>query len=253
MSPGGPFPVIEPISGTTSSRDTAPGLVREPTSGSRHDQGRDVTRQPPDLDLEAILAAAAQRLVKLGKVEAAAALASSSITTIRGFNDWSTTEVFISSPGDAFDVLTQDDLYLHEMQMGDFVEEYPIWGTSLMARVFTQVLPARMSCQDVEVKIAARPVAANWRDEYKDLLAQPSTIATGGDAASDQLATSRKPGRPAWTAELFHARYREALDRTDPPHKNASIAANLEMLDGEMGTDADYLRKLVQRFGLPPA
>ena len=188
--------MIEPISGTTSPRDTEPGLVRDRTSRSRHGRGRDVTRQPPDLDLEAILAAAAQRLVKLAKVEAAAALASSSITTIRGFNDWSTTEVFISSPGDAYDVLTVDDLYLHEMQMGDFGEEYPIWGSSLLARVFTQVLPARMSCRDVEVKIAARPVAPNWRDEYKGLLVQPSTNATGGDGAPDQL-VPRRPGRPA--------------------------------------------------------
>lgn len=245
--------MIEPTSGTTSPRDTAPGLVREPSSGLRRDQGRDVTRQPPDFDLEAILAAAVQRLVKLGKAEAAGALASSSITKVRGFNDWTSIEVFIASPGDAYDVLTHDDVYLHEMQMGDFGEEYPIWGTSLLARVFTQVLPARMGCRDVEVKIAARPVAPNWRDEYKGLLARPSPTATGGDGAPDPLATSRRPGRPAWTAELFHARYREARDHTDPPATSASIAANLEMLDGETGTDPDYLRKLVQRFGLPPA
>ena len=48
-------------------------------------------------------------------------------------------------------------------------------------------------------------------------------------------------------------RYREARDRTNPPHANAAIAANLEMLDRATGTDPDYLRKLVQRFGLPPA
>ncbi len=38
-----------------------------------------------------------------------------------------------------------------------------------------------------------------------------------------------------------------------PPHTNASIAAHFEMLDGEMGTEPDHLRKLVKRFGLPPA
>lgn len=63
----------------------------------------------------------------------------------------------------------------------------------------------------------------------------------------------RQPGRPAWTRELFWSHYRDALGRTAPPHTNASIAAHLEMLDGEMGTEPDYLRKLVKRFGLPPA
>lgn len=212
-----------------------------------------VTRQPPDFDLEAILAAAVQRLVKLGKVEAAVALASSSITRIRGFNDWTSIEVFIASPGDAYDVLTQDDLYTHDLAMGDFGEEYPIWGTSRLATVFTQVLPARMTCRDVEVKIAARPVASNWRDEYRGLLAQPSSSTTSSEGARSPEEAARGAGRPAWSRELFCVRYREARARTDPPHTNASIAAQFEMLNGDMGIEADYLRKLVRRFGLPPA
>jgi hypothetical protein len=208
-----------------------------------------VTRQPPDFGLEAILAAAVQRLVKLAKVEAAVALASSSITKIRGFNDWTSIEVFIASPHDAFDILTQDAIYLNEIQIGDFGEEYPIWGTSLLATVFTQVLPARMSCRDVEVKIAARPVAPNWRDEYRGLLAR-SSASTAEPAPGEP---PRRAGRPAWTRELFCARYREARARTDPPETQAAIAAQFEMLNGEMGTEADYLRKLVKKFGLPPA
>jgi hypothetical protein len=63
----------------------------------------------------------------------------------------------------------------------------------------------------------------------------------------------RRAGRPAWTCALFWARYREARARADPPHTNASIAAQFEMLNGDMGIEADYLRKLVRRFGLPPA
>jgi hypothetical protein len=126
-----------------------------------------VTKQPPDLDLEAILAAAVQRLVRLGKPEAAAALASSSITKVRGFNDWTSIEVFIASPDDAYDALTHDDLYMHDLDVNDFGEEYTVWGTSRLARVFTQVLPARMSCRDVEVKIAAHPVDPNWRDAFR--------------------------------------------------------------------------------------
>ena len=65
--------------------------------------------------------------------------------------------------------------------------------------------------------------------------------------------TRDRAGRPGWTQELFWTRYRDALGRADPPHTNASIAAHLEMLDGELGTEPDYLRKLVRRFGLPPA
>lgn len=63
----------------------------------------------------------------------------------------------------------------------------------------------------------------------------------------------RRPGRPGWTRELFWSRYCDARARSAPPHNYASIAAQFEMLDGEPGTEPDYLRKLVKRFGLPPA
>jgi hypothetical protein len=61
----------------------------------------------------------------------------------------------------------------------------------------------------------------------------------------------RRRGRPGWTQELFAARYRAARERATPPYTDRSIAAHLEMLDGETGTEPDYLRKLVKRFGLP--
>ncbi len=82
-------------------------------------------------------------------------------------------------------------------------------------------------------------------------------------APPDPLATSRSPrpmssrtsarhrGRPGWTPELFAARYRAARERATPPYTDQSIAAHLEMLDGATGTEPDYLRKLVKRFGLP--
>ncbi len=66
------------------------------------------------------------------------------------------------------------------------------------------------------------------------------------------VARARRAGRPGWNPELFWARYCEAVGRTDLPHTNAAIAAHFEMLDGEMGTEPDHLRKLVKRFGLPP-
>ena len=89
-----------------------------------------VSSQPPEFDFEAILAAAVQRLVRLGKAGAAAALAASSITSFRGYGGWSSIEVFIASPGDAYDVLTDDELYLHNVDVNDFGEEYTVWGTS---------------------------------------------------------------------------------------------------------------------------
>ena len=66
--------------------------------------------------------------------------------------------------------------------------------------------------------------------------------------------TAGPPGAgdgPGWTPELFAARYRAARERATPPYTDQSIAAHLEMLDGETGTEPDYLRKLVKRFGLP--
>jgi hypothetical protein len=62
---------------------------------------------------------------------------------------------------------------------------------------------------------------------------------------------ARRRGRPGWTRELFVARYGAARERATPPYTDQSVAAHLEMLDGETGTEPDYLRKLVKRFGLP--
>ncbi len=217
-----------------------------------------VTKQPPDLDLEAILAAAVQRLVRLGKLDAAAALASSSITKVRGFNDWTSIEVFIASPDDAYDALTHDDLYMHDLDVNDFGEEYTVWGTSRLARVFTQVLPARMSCRDVEVKIAARPVDPNWRDAFKaplgrDPAEESSASATTSEVTETPRGRSRNAGRPGWTHERFWRHYCDAVARAEPLDTNASIAAHFEMRNGEMGIEPDSLRRLVRRFGLPPA
>ena len=61
----------------------------------------------------------------------------------------------------------------------------------------------------------------------------------------------RRPGRPAWTAELFWARYRDAVDRSTPPHTYEAVAPHFMTLDGTIGTSPEYLRKLVRRFGLP--
>jgi len=86
---------------------------------------------------------------------------------------------------------------------------------------------------------------------------QPTGVADAGANRADGeerpagAVGARRRGRPGWTQELFAARYRAARERATPPYTDRSIAAHLEMLDGETGTEPDYLRKLVKRFGLP--
>lgn len=67
----------------------------------------------------------------------------------------------------------------------------------------------------------------------------------------DEPAPRRGRGRPPWTAQLFWARYREAVARVRPPHTYDAVAPHFERLDGTVGTTPDFLRKLVGRFGLP--
>ncbi len=83
-------------------------------------------------------------------------------------------------------------------------------------------------------------------------------VAPGGpvdrplDPPAVPLRRVRLPGRPGWTAELFWARYREALAKAPPPHTYLVIAPLFVSLDGTEGTSPEYLRKLVRRFGQPP-
>jgi hypothetical protein len=67
----------------------------------------------------------------------------------------------------------------------------------------------------------------------------------------DEPAPRRGRGRPPWTAQLFWARYREAVAQVKPPHTYDAVAPHFERLDGSVGTTPDFLRKLVGRFGLP--
>lgn len=81
---------------------------------------------------------------------------------------------------------------------------------------------------------------------------EPATPrATHATLPASSRSAPRHRGRPGWTPELFAVRYRAARDRATPPYTDQAIAAHLEMLDGETGTEPDYLRKLVKRFGLP--
>ncbi|HSW42850.1 MAG TPA: hypothetical protein VLM76_10105 [Patescibacteria group bacterium] len=90
-------------------------------------------------------------------------------------------------------------------------------------------------------------------------LIPPAVVApvatTGSDLDPNDAGQRRargRPGRPPWTAEKFWARYRDARARATPPHTYRSIAPHFKTLDGNVGTEPEYVRKLVRRFDLPP-
>jgi hypothetical protein len=119
------------------------------------------------IDYDALQAAAVQRLLKHDRPEAALALAESTIGRISLYNDGKTAEVDVLCPGDAFDALSGPEINAHNEDMNDFNQPYEVKGTSLLSRVFTDVLPPRIECWDVRVKVRNDPVPDTWRDDLK--------------------------------------------------------------------------------------
>jgi len=60
-----------------------------------------------------------------------------------------------------------------------------------------------------------------------------------------------RAGRPAWSKELFHRRYDEAVDATEAPRTPARVADHLRRLDGSRGIEPESLARLLRRFGRP--
>jgi hypothetical protein len=118
-----------------------------------------------DIDFDAFLAAAVQRLVRLDQIEASLALAEATIVKLRGWNEWTTVEVQLEVPGDHFDALA--GISENDQGMGTFGEPYDIPGTAILARVFTAVLPPAAECSNVRVKIQNDPVSEDWREQFK--------------------------------------------------------------------------------------
>ncbi len=54
-------------------------------------------------------------------------------------------------------------------------------------------------------------------------------------------------GRPIWDPELFHRRYREAVDATEEPQTTARIADNFRALDGHRGIEPNSLSRLLRQ------
>jgi hypothetical protein len=76
---------------------------------------------------------------------------------------------------------------------------------------------------------------------------------TAPPESGDGARAIKRSGRPGWTAQLFWDRYREACEQVGPPHAHKDIAGSFRGLDGERGIDPDHFRRLLRRFGLPPA
>jgi hypothetical protein len=108
--------------------------------------------------------------------------------------------------------------------------------TLRQAREYIGHLTSRLDDATIRVMLGLEPLPKAMRETPPS----PSPLRVG------------RRGRPGWTAELFWVRYRDAVGRTKPPHTYVSVAAHFEMLDGELGTAPDYLRKLAKRFGPPP-
>jgi hypothetical protein len=56
------------------------------------------------------------------------------------------------------------------------------------------------------------------------------------------------PGRPGWAPDVFLEHWREAVDATPSPYTFGAVAANFRQLDGALGIDPEYLRRLRKRF-----
>lgn len=116
---------------------------------------------------EALLAAAVRRLIKLDKPEAALALAEAAIVRMIGQRNWTEVMLHVEVSGDHFDALTKPEVYANDEGENDFGNPYTIHGSSLLARVFTTVLPTGIECGDVEVKIRNEPVTDDWREQVR--------------------------------------------------------------------------------------
>jgi hypothetical protein len=110
------------------------------------------------------------------------------------------------------------------------------------------------------------PVVIEHPDWWQDVADDPDTIALADELArrmqsvapaSGALASApalppRERGRPKWTAALFRARWREAIERggiTGTP-TYAAVAGYFETLDGTIGEiDPNYLGSLYREHG----
>ena len=74
------------------------------------------------LSWDALLVAAARRLVKIDKVDTALALTEATIVRMVGGRQWTLLDLELEVSGDYFDVLTDPAVYLQQYDENDFGE-----------------------------------------------------------------------------------------------------------------------------------
>ena len=141
--------------------------------------------------------------------------------------------------------------------------EFPTLDADVIERIYEQLVVALLR-QPTEDELRARVAELTARMDGPTLrgflgLPPKTTIGASGrpraapQGSGDGARAIRRSGRPGWTAELFWDRYREACELVGPPRAHKDIAGIFRGLDGEPGIDPDHFRRLLRRFGLPPA
>jgi hypothetical protein len=76
------------------------------------------------------------------------------------------------------------------------------------------------------------------------------------DSVAHEPHRRHRRGRPAWDAQVFHERYREAAALTPRPHTGPAVAQHFRPLAYDVaigpGIDPARLNTLIRKFGLPP-
>ena len=190
---------------------------------------------------DALLAAASRRLVKLDKLDAALALAEATIVRMVGHADWTSVEVHLEVPGDHFDVLTNPDVYANEEELNDFGNPYEVHGSSVLARVFTNVLPTGVECADVEAKIRNDPIQDDWREQVR--------------ASSESGPTNQ--GRPFGTSRIltyaglnYRSRAEVAIAKVLEQSEDILFLPNCSSVSGKVQKEPDFMIFFRQRVGI---
>jgi hypothetical protein len=133
-------------------------------------------------------------------------------------------------------VRNHPDPILMRAHINRVVSEFPALDPVLIERIYQHLVvvrlrqPTRDELREYVVELTSSVDEATLRGLLG--LAPPSRGAgttrpqrsASGQDPEDGSRATRRSGRPAWTAELFRARYRDACARSTPPHSFRSVA-----------------------------
>jgi hypothetical protein len=154
-------------------------------------------------------------------------------------------------------------LVLMRNDIGRVRSEFPTLDADVIERIYQQLVmvllrtPTEDEFRARVTELTARMDGPTLRGFF-GLPPRPASGARGRrrmapPGSGDGARAVKRSGRPGWTKELFWDRYREACALVGPPHAHKDIAGSFRGLDGERGIDPDHFRRLLRRFGLPPA